>query len=139
MSYFFVGKNARIRLNLGSSHVVALKAVLTELTGKEADILHPSTEEQCKIWANTLRSNLDRIKLIAGVNKQLGLNGRKYGFLVVQGTDIKRQFSSGHYHQFIIDFDPNWGLAKDLDGEWKTVVNDFIKFLDSCGGITEVV
>lgn len=139
MSYFFVGKNAKVRLNLGSSHVIALKAVLAELMGREADILHPATEQQCKIWADTLRNNRDRIKLIEGVNMKAGRNGREYGFLVVQGTDINRAFTSGHYHQFVIDFEPSWELAKDLNGTWKFVVDDFINFLDSCGGILEVV
>jgi hypothetical protein len=139
MSYDLVGKNPGTMVNLGYSHAIALKAVLAELTGKEADFLHPATEQQCKIWADALRNNLKRIKLIEGVNKEIGLRGLKYGFLVVQGTDIKRQFSSGHYRNEMIDFEPSWEMAKELDGVWKIVVDAFIKFLDSCRGIVEVV
>ena len=139
MSYDLVGRNKDSIINLGATHVIALKAVLIELTGKDANFLHRTSEHQCEMWAKSLKDNLDRIKLIEGVNKKLGLSGRKYGFLVVKGTDIRRQFETGYYKHDFIDFEPSWELAKDLNGSWKFVVDDFINFLDSCGGIVEVV
>jgi hypothetical protein len=139
MSYDLIGRNPGTIVNLGATHAVALKAVLFELSGKESDFLHPVAERECKAWADILRKNLDRIKLIEGVNKSLGRKGLGYGFLVVEGFDIKKEFASGHYRNEAIDFEPSWDLAKDLDGAWKEVVDDLITFLDTCGGIVEVV
>jgi hypothetical protein len=130
-----VGRNPKARLNLGASHASALAAVLAELSGKEPEFMQPATEQQCKVWAALLKENLSRVKLIKGVNKR----GRKYGFLVVQGADIEREFSNGHYKHDAIDFVPSWEMANDLDGEWRLIVSSFIEFLDTCGGIVKVV
>lgn len=138
MGYDFIGRNPGTGIELGYSHSLALKAVLAALSGKEPDFLHPVGGRQCKTWAKLLRDNYPRVKLIEGVNKKIGLKGREYGFLVVQGTDIKREFKSGHYKNQAIDFEPSWNITKDPDGIWKVVLDDFITFLDSCGGIAEV-
>lgn len=136
MSIDLIGKNPRTGVNLGYSHAVALTAVLTELSGKEVDFLKPTSEQQCKEWADILRTNLNRIKLIRGAIRE---TGRKYGFLVVQGMDVKREFTSGHYKHDVIDFKPSWDMARELDEYWEIVVGEFIEFLDKCGGIAKVV
>lgn len=139
MGYDLIGENKGAVVNLGYPHAFALKVVLTELTGEEVDFLHPVPEEQCRIWADILKANLSRIKLIEGVNKKIGRKGLKYGFLVVQGADIKREFTTGYYKNDAIDFEPSWELTKPLDGDWKIVVDAFIEFLDSCRGIVKAV
>lgn len=135
MSFLLVGRNPKARLSMGASHASALSAVLAELSGKEPEFMQHATEQQCKTWAALLRENLSRVKLIKGVNKR----GRKYAFLVVQGADIRHEFSNGHYKHDAIDFVPSWEMANDLDDEWKMIMNGFVEFLESCGGILRVV
>jgi hypothetical protein len=136
LTFDLIGKNPRTRINLGYSHATALVAVLSELLGSEVDFLRPTSESECKLWANALRSNLHRLRLIKGAYKATGLT---YAFLVVQGTDIRRMFSSGQYKHVVIDFEPSWEMAKELDDDWKEIVDYFIEFLYSCGGIARVV
>lgn len=102
---------------------------------EEVDFLGPSKESQCKEWADALRKNTHKLRLINRVNKE---TGHKYAFLVLQGADIKRMFSSEHYKHDAIDFEPSWESATELDSEWKEEVLSFIDFLESCGGIIRV-
>ena len=109
--------------------------VLKELTGTEADFLKPTSERQCKDWASVLKSNLGRIMVLEGENKRLR---KKYDFLVIEGSDINSEFSHGYYAPIAIDSIPSWDHAKVLGGELKEDLEEFIGFLDSCGGIAKV-
>jgi hypothetical protein len=131
MAVDLIGRNNGTGISLGYSHVSALTAVLSELSGKRVDLLKaPISDSQSKSWATILRNNLPRIRLI---------KGRRIGFLVLEGTDIKREFSTGQYKNDVIEFQPTWDLAQPLDRDWTDIVEGFIKFLDSCGGIIDVI
>jgi hypothetical protein len=136
LGFDVIGKKPGTRINLGYPHASALGAVLSAIGGKEIEFLRPATESECKEWAHYLRDNLHRLRLIKGVGRE---TDNAYAFLVVQGTDIKRMFTHGHYRYDIIDFEPSWEMAVKLDDLWRTIVNNFIEFLDSCGGIAMVV
>lgn len=136
LGFDVIGKKPGTRINLGYAHASALTAVLSTIGGGEMEFLRPATESECKEWAHVLRNNFQRLRLIEGVNKE---TGSRYAFLVVQGSDIKQMFTEGHYKHDVIDFEPNWESAKELDDLWVMIVNDFVEFLDSCGGIATVV
>jgi hypothetical protein len=135
LGFNLIGKKPGVRINLGYAHASALTAVLSTIEGGEVEFLRPAMESECKEWAHVLRDNFYRLRLIKGVNRE---TGNKYAFLVVQGTDIKRMFTEGHYKHDVIDLEPSWEMVVELDDLWNTIVNDFIKFLDSCGGIATV-
>jgi len=135
LSHLIIGKNPEAKIILAGRDAAALEAVLENLTGKEADFMErPVSEEECKTWASVLKANLPKLKLLRGTDGR----GHKNSFLVVQGTDIKQQFITGHYKHQAIDFEPRWELAQNLDHEWNLVVNSFIRFMNTCGGIEEV-
>jgi len=136
LGFDVIGKKPGMRINLGYPHASALGAVLSAIESKEVEFLRSASESECKEWAHSLRDNFHRIRLIKGVNRD---TGNKYAFLVVQGTDIKGMFTHGHYKYDVIDFEPCWKMAVELDDLWSIIVNDFIEFLDSCGGIAAVV
>jgi hypothetical protein len=122
------GRNGS-RIDLGIDHTIAILAVLTELLGQEVDP-KPTPESECKTWAKTLRENLPKLRLIKGTRND---------FLVIQGANLGRMFTGTRYRHYRIDFKPNWGMAKELNPDWKMFINHVIKFLDSCGGIIGVV
>ena len=135
LGFDFIGRKLGTRINLGYVHVNALTAVLSIIEGEEVEFLRPAVETECKEWAHVLRDNFRRLRLIKGINRE---TGNEYAFLVVQGIDIKRMFTEGHYKHDIIDFEPSWKLVVELDAIWSAIVDDFIEFLDSCGGIAMV-
>ena len=136
LGFDVIGKKPGTRINLGYPHASALGAVLSAIEGREVEFLRPATESECKGWAHSLRDNLHGLRLIKGVNRE---TGNKYAFLVVQGRDIKWMFTNGHYRYDVIDFEPSWEMVSELDELWSKIVNDFIEFLDSSGGIAAVV